>query len=235
MIAPDLPGHAFTDPLPYGRTTLPGMAEAVGALLKKLGARPRIIVGHSAGAAIAIRMALDGHAAPDAIVSLNGAVPDLELLRAAVLRRRGEAAGAEPAYPLAVRAPGARPGRRAPLLDGTGSEIDPLDEEIYGRLATTTSHVSGALGMMAGWDLHALEDDLSKLETPLLLVVGEADAMVPPGRAAGVARLAKNARVVCLQGLGHLAHEEAPGKIHALIGEFAPKTAAPEQKAAAHG
>jgi len=39
VISPDLPGHAFTDALPYSRLNLPGMAEAVGHLLRKLGAR----------------------------------------------------------------------------------------------------------------------------------------------------------------------------------------------------
>lgn len=235
VIAPDLPGHAFTDPLPHGRLNLPGMAEAAGALLKKLDVQPRIVVGHSAGAAIAIRMALDGHAAPEAIVSLNGALfPISNSFARPFFVGAAKLLALNPLTPwlFALRARDPLAVRR--LLDGTGSEIDPLDEEIYARLATTTSHVAGALGMMAGWDLHALEDDLPKLETPLLLVVGEADAMVPPGRAAGVARLVRNARVVCLQGLGHLAHEEAPAKIHALIDEFAPRRAAHTPRAA-HG
>src|SRR3954447_16458792 len=54
VIAPDLPGHGFTDALPPRRLTLPGMAAAIAGLLATLGAKPAMLVGHSAGAAIAI-------------------------------------------------------------------------------------------------------------------------------------------------------------------------------------
>ena len=74
VVAPDLPGHGFTDPLPFRKLSLPGMSEAVGAVCGRLGFRPEIAVGHTAGAAVAIRMTLDGRIAPAAIVSLNGAV-----------------------------------------------------------------------------------------------------------------------------------------------------------------
>lgn len=235
VTAIDLPGHAFTDPLPYGRLNLPGMAEAVGALAAKLGLRPRVIVGHSAGAAIAIRMALDGHAAPEAIVSLNGALfPISNSYLRPLFVGAAKLMALNPLTPrlFALRARDPAAVRR--LLAGTGSRIDPADEAIYGRLAATPSHAAGALGMMAGWDLEALQDDLPRLAAPLLLVVGDADAMVPPGRAAGVARLVPEARVVRLPGLGHLAHEEAPEKILALIDEVAPASAEPDRRAA-HG
>lgn len=235
VIAPDLPGHAFTDPLPYGRLNLPGMAEAVGALVTKLDARPRLIVGHSAGAAIAIRMTLDGRAEPEAIVSLNGALfPISNSFARPFFVGAAKLMALNPVTPwlFAMRARDPVAVRR--LLDGTGSKIDPIDETIYRRLAATTSHAAGALGMMAGWDLAAFQDDLPKLATPLLLVVGDADAMVPPGRAAGVARLARSARVVRLPGLGHLAHEEDPEAIRALIEEFAPARAEPPKRTA-HG
>jgi magnesium chelatase accessory protein len=63
VIVPDLPGHAFTQRPPAAGLSLPGMAAALGALLQTLEATPAVIVGHSAGAAIAARMALD--ATPD--------------------------------------------------------------------------------------------------------------------------------------------------------------------------
>ena len=236
VISPDLPGHAFTDPLPYGRLNLPGMAEAVGALVDKLDVHPRLIVGHSAGAAIAIRMTLDGFAAPEAIVSLNGALfPISNSFARPFFVGAAKLLALNPLTPrlFAMRARDPAAVRR--LLDGTGSKIDPVDEDFYGRLAATASHAAGALGMMAGWDLEALQGDLPRLKTPLLLVVGDADAMVPPSRAAGVARLAQDARVVRLPGLGHLAHEEAPEKIRALIDEIAPHRAAEPERKVAHG
>ena len=60
VIAPDLPGHGFTQSPPAHRLSLPGMAADIGVLLRKLEVRPEIVVGHSAGAAILARMCLDG-------------------------------------------------------------------------------------------------------------------------------------------------------------------------------
>ena len=60
VIAPDLPGHGFTQSPPAHRLSLPGMAADIGALLRKLEVRPEIAVGHSAGAAILARMCLAG-------------------------------------------------------------------------------------------------------------------------------------------------------------------------------
>lgn len=236
VIAPDLPGHAFTAPLPHGRLNLPGMADALGSLLRKIEARPRIIVGHSAGAAIAIRMALDGHAAPETIVSLNGALfPISNSFARPFFVGAAKLLALNPLTPRLFALRARDPGAVRRLLAGTGSRIDPQDEAIYRRLAATASHAAGALGMMAGWDLEALQDDLPRLKVLLLLVVGDADAMVPPGRAAGVARLVPGARIVRLPGLGHLAHEEAAETIYALIDEVAPARAAERERKAAHG
>ena len=58
VIAPDLPGHAFTSRGPDGALSLPGMAEGLRALMLQLQLTPQVIVGHSAGAAIAAHMAL---------------------------------------------------------------------------------------------------------------------------------------------------------------------------------
>src|SRR5689334_1861175 len=61
VVIPDLPGHGFTaTPETSAGFTLPQVSSGVAALLTTLGLRPVIALGHSAGAAIAIRMALDG-------------------------------------------------------------------------------------------------------------------------------------------------------------------------------
>ncbi|CAN5905963.1 alpha/beta fold hydrolase [soil metagenome] len=61
VVAPDLPGHGFTD-TPRSTShglSLPGMAAALRALVAALGVEVRLIVAHSAGAAIAARICLD--------------------------------------------------------------------------------------------------------------------------------------------------------------------------------
>jgi magnesium chelatase accessory protein len=77
--------------------------------------------------------------------------------------------------------------------------------------------VAAALRMMAGWDLRPLERDLPRLKQPLHLVVGSNDRAVRPSQARQVGALVPIADVIRLPGLGHLAHEERPDKVAALI------------------
>jgi magnesium chelatase accessory protein len=74
--------------------------------------------------------------------------------------------------------------------------------------------------MMANWDLPALVAKLPRLAVPLDLLVGTRDRTVPPTQAAQVMdRLSPTARgsLIRLDGLGHLAHEEEPARVAALL------------------
>src|SRR6201999_1714447 len=74
VVAPDLPGHAFTGALPSERMSLSGMSTCVAALLRHVQVDPSIVVGHSAGVAIAVWMSLEQLITPAGLVSLNGAL-----------------------------------------------------------------------------------------------------------------------------------------------------------------
>jgi magnesium chelatase accessory protein len=75
--------------------------------------------------------------------------------------------------------------------------------------------------MMANWDLRPLESDLRRLAVPLTLVAAGNDLTIPPSQARRVQALLPGARLVELPGLGHLAHEERPDEISALVLEVA--------------
>lgn len=221
VVAPDLPGHGFTGtPQGAGRRnglSLPAMARRTAALLEAIGARPALVVGHSAGAAIALRMSLDGRLGSAPIVSVNGALQPFAGAVAPLFQ--GLALGLF-ANPLAVRmfAGGARDrGRVARMLAGTGSEIDEAGVELYQRLLKKPAHVAGTLGMMASWDVASLRRDFGRFKVPLTLVVGSRDQAVPPSVAAGVADNVATAEVVTLTGLGHLAHEERPDRVAEIV------------------
>ena len=223
VIAPDLPGHGFTGMPPADRLSLPGMASALAALLRALGRAPSLLVGHSAGAAIAARMALDGGCSPAGVVGLNGAwlppggsagrwfSPAAKLLAAggAVL----------PAHLFA------RAAARGPVLDrllaGTGSAVDDVGRSAYATLVSNPGHVAGAISMMARWDVGRLAGELPALPARLLLLVGDRDRTVPPAQSADLARRVPGSRLATLRGLGHLAHEEAPEAVAAEIERFA--------------
>jgi magnesium chelatase accessory protein len=70
---------------------------------------------------------------------------------------------------------------------------------------------------MAHWDLARLHHELPLLRIPTLLVTGTNDRTVPASQAARLAALLPAARAVRLPGLGHLAHEEEPRLVAALV------------------
>ena len=71
--------------------------------------------------------------------------------------------------------------------------------------------------MMANWDLRPLEHDLPRLAPPLTLVVGSGDRTIPPAEAKRIQAILPSATVAVLPGLGHLAHEEKPDAVAAII------------------
>jgi magnesium chelatase accessory protein len=216
VIAPDLPGHGFTDPLPAGRLSLPGMARAVGELLRALGVNPVLVAGHSAGAAVLVRLCLDGGAAPGLLVALNGALTPFPGLASVLFPSLARMLFLNPVTPRIFAWSADRPAVER-LIRGTGSRLDAQGLELYRRLFRYPAHVAGALGMMANWDLAALDRDLRRLTTRTLLVVGGDDKAIAPETAFALKDRMPNARVELLRNLGHLAHEEAPDKVAAII------------------
>ena len=224
VVAPDLPGHGFTEALLYPRMSLPGMAAALSALLTQLNVKPALAAGHSAGAAILIRMCLDKMIAPNGLVSLNGALLPMHGAAGRFFSPLAQIFALNPLVPRLFSWRSADRGVVEKLLRGTGSEIGAAGVEFYARLARRSGHAGAALTMMAKWELEPLAHSLSGLTCPLLLVVGEGDRSIAPAQAEQVRRLVPDASVERLPGLGHLAHEEAPDRVAALIRAFAART-----------
>jgi magnesium chelatase accessory protein len=226
LLAMDLPGHGFSgaavaEPDGQGHgASMVGMARGVTALLAVLGARPRWVLGHSAGAAIAIRMALQAAAAgaapgwaPRGLLALNAALFPLPGLAGTLFSPAAKLLALNPLVPhlFAWRARNARVVQN--LLDSTGSTLDEAGTRLYRQVVTSPGHVAGALAMVARWDLPALAADLPALRTPLHLLVGDQDGTVPPADARRAQAMVVGATLDTLAGLGHLAHEEAPQRV----------------------
>jgi magnesium chelatase accessory protein len=207
VVAPDLPGHGFTEHPPAAQMTSAGMARLVAALMRALDLQPSLVVGHSAGAAIGARMMLAKLIRPVPMVSLNALYPIAARLLANT-----------PVVPWVFAMQARRKGAVDRLLAATGSRIDADGRKFYARLISRPSHVAGALRMMSRWDL---DIELAELDVPVTLVVGDKDGMVPPEEGERLAARLPNARVVMLPGLGHLAHEEDPALVARLVEEAA--------------
>ncbi len=237
VVAPDLPGHGFTEqPSRKAQLSLPGMAAGIDALMRELGLAPTLVVGHSAGAAILARLCIDRALEPAALVSLNGALTPFNALAGVLFPPLAKALFLNPLVPRGfTRCVDRKRVRR--LIDSNGSRLDERGVELYTRLLQRPDHVAAALGMMAQWDLRPLVADLGRLPVPMLLVVGEGDRAVRPEQAERVRAQVPRARIERLPGLGHLAHEEAPERVARLLIEAVGPTDEPAAAGAAtaHG
>jgi len=218
VVAPDLPGHGFTDTPDSLALTLPGMSQGVSTLLSILELQPSLVVGHSAGAAVAIQMGLNapsGDGAP--VVSLNGALLPFPGAAGHLFPAIAKLIFVNPMTSSFFAWRASQPGAVQRLLESTGSRIDEQGVACYRALLGTSGHIEGALGMMANWDLHTLRQTLAGFSAPLTLVAADRDRAVPPDVAQQVHALIPQSRLMPLERLGHLAHEEDPSRIAAIV------------------
>lgn len=221
VIVPDLPGHGFTTIVSEDRLSLRGMAHAVDQLLHHVDVRPALAAGHSAGAAILIRMCLDQQIAPKGLISFNGALLPFDGFAGQLFPMMANILFLNPFTPRFFAWSAGDRSRVERLIRDTGSTIDAQGIDFYQRLFTSPRHVASALGMMASWDLKPLLRDLPALKTPLLLVAGANDRAVPPETARRIKERLPAADVRELADLGHLAHEERPDLAAEIIVELA--------------
>lgn len=218
VVAMDLPGHAFTQPPTRNSLSLPGMAAAVASLLRTLSVEPVRAVGHSAGAAVLVRMAVERLFAPADIISFNGAFFPVTGVAGQFFSPLAKTfANASLVQKLFAKMADRKAVER--LLRDTGSKIDAQGITLYQKLFSNEGHIAGTLGMMAAWDLHWVPQDLKNLPVPMTLVFATGDRTIPPARAAEAAKLVPRSSLVEIKGLGHLAHEEDPTGAAAIIAD----------------
>ncbi len=217
VLALDLPGHGFTEAPRGSHLSLPRMAQSIAALLAVLHVKPDIAIGHSAGAAILCRMALDRRLDTKAIVSLNGAFLPFGGPASQFFGGIAKLLFMNPFVPRFFTWHAYDNATVRRLINGTGSEIDLEGLALYARLLRNPVHVAAALGMMASWDLETLSRELPKLPTKLTLIAAAKDRAVPSDVAFKVQDMVPGSKVILLRNLGHLAHEEKPAEVAEFI------------------
>ena len=221
VIAIDLPGHGFTKAIRTGRVSLDGMAGSIGALLDTLDVAPDLVVGHSAGVAIAAQLMLD-RKWQIPLIGFTPALMPFPGLAARLFPTLAKMLFTNPFVSVIFSRLAARPGETKKFLSrSTGSRIDAAGERFYRRLFSKSGHCDGAIRMMANWRLEPLRDRLPNLKTPVLLVIGGDDSAIPKSAVLGAAALIPGCATQELTGLGHLAHEEDAARAADIVAAFA--------------
>lgn len=222
VIALDLPGQGFTQLGARHRCGLDAMAEDIAALCRQEGWRPETIVGHSAGAAVALRLAQPDITDPTpTVIGINAALGEFPGLAGLIFPLMAKALAAVPFTASLFSGASSNPARIRTLIESTGSQIGPEGLDLYRRLVGDRDHVNGTLLMMAQWNLRPLLSQLPAHDGQVHFIVGERDATVPPAVSRDLAARMKRADLHALPDLGHLAHEEAPEEVAVLIAKLA--------------
>lgn len=224
-LAPDLPGQGFTRAGNRGRLGLAPMAEDLARLIDHEGWKPAVVIGHSAGAAIALQ--LSTLIPLRAVIGVNAALGSFEGAAGVMFPLLARVLSVTPFVPRFVsRLWGNRPTVRR-LLASTGSRLDEAGLAQYTTLVQDAAHVEGTLGMMAQWQLDPLMARLPELTTPTLLIATTGDKVVPARVSREAAGAMPAASHVELPTLGHLAHEEAAETVAGHIRRFLSKQLRP--------
>jgi pimeloyl-ACP methyl ester carboxylesterase len=194
-IAVDLPGFGATPPpdQPWG---LSDYAEAVRPVVTEM-AQPVVILGHSFGGSVAVRLASE--LGP-------GVVRALVLTGSPLVRTKGTS---KPPASF----------RLARWLNARRLLPDSKMEEL--RKARGSADYRAATGVMRDTLVRVVNEDvadlLPRLTVPLELVWGEEDRDVPVSVAVTAASLAPAARLTRLAGVGHDTPAEAPDALRRVL------------------
>lgn len=213
VVAWNAPGYILTDPLRTDRPTCNDYAAALAAFADALGIGRAPVIGNSFGSAIAQCYA---ERYPDRVERLvlsgtsigSKSTPAAE--REAVFQRR--------------QAQFARAGGMGYARDVIGlllgSQTPP---HVRGEVMEVLQATSGRGYLQASFVPYEL-DALAfapKLAMPVLLIHGTEDKIAPIERSSvALARLLPRARLVRLEGFGHLPEVETPERVNALLLEF---------------
>ncbi len=220
VTAIDLPGHGFTGRITSGSPALPNVARAIAGLLDREGIVPQAVVGHSAGAAIAVHMSGEKLVDPKALVAINGAFYPFPGFAGHIFPAAAKLLFLNPFAPRLFAFGAGRRRRVVDLIASTGSTLDERGIDLYQRALTSSDHVEGTLAMMAHWNLNDMQRRLAALDLPLLQIVGGRDATIDPAAANRTADVLQHGEMRTFDGCGHLVHEEKPAEVAETIAEF---------------
>jgi magnesium chelatase accessory protein len=218
VLVPDLPGHAFTQGAKLEDLKLDVIAHSLQLLIEQLGIEaPSIVVGHSAGAPLAIRFAVAAVKPPNLIIALNPSfIPPPPVYTSFFGPLLGPVTRSSTLSSLlASLSPSL--GMVDKLLDSTNTILPEARRVYYRKLFERSDHVRGSMNFMAAADIQKVLAEANLYRGKLICVLGKQDAWIP------VKPLEKiigdyfpAAEVLKWEG-GHIMHELEPSKVAKLI------------------
>lgn len=222
LVVVDLPGQGRSHPERRENYSHRNQALLLSRFISEQDWEDVVLVGHSMGANLALRTAL----------SLPERVAGIVLLSPAVYSTRGVPFGRLLVdFPLTRLVTGTlirrlvrSPERLTDVLRDSVYDPHMVDKHMIERLVepiveNPRSHLA-LLYLVRDSGRNHLLPDFSILETPVLILHGADDPLIPLRHAERLYQVLPNALVEVLKRCGHLPHEEKPERVAVLIGEF---------------
>lgn len=198
----DIPGFGGSQ-APEGAWDLTDYTAFAGKFLHKLGLDTiHGIIGHSNGGAMAVRgLATSQFSAKKLLLVASAGIRDKPSGRSHAVRMLAKA-GKVLAAPLPDKA---KRGLRARLYTSVGSDM------------LVAEHMQESFKKIVADDVRA---DAPKIDTPALLLYGEADRDTPPAYGQILQKLMPQAELEIIPAAGHFLHLDEAGKVSARALEF---------------
>jgi len=216
ILSLDLPGHGFTRALSRQKKELNIIVEQINSLLKEIDFYPNLILGHSAGAAIAYELAKKIGSSPPTI-AINAAFGQFSGLAGVAFPYFAKIAATTTITARLLNLLANKEELVRKLLHSTGSIIPEEQIRCYRYLFSSPEHVEGTLQLMADWDLGNFLDQLPQDTLPIHFLVGGKDKTVPAHISKSWGKIMLNSLLTECKDLGHLMHEENPGVVSSIL------------------
>ena len=212
----DLPGHGFSKLPAPNESSLQSVVNGSMELIKKISFVPDLIVGHSAGAAIAVLLT-EQIETTNGTICINAAFGEFPGIAGVMFPIFAKIIAVLP-YSSDILAGLSRNNERTEkLIANTGSKITNERLDYYKILFSKPDHVKGTLKLMAEWDLSEFLKHLKNLDANINFLVGTLDKTVPISVSKKWSQILTKSNYKEIQGAGHLVHEEMPYEVSQSI------------------
>jgi len=234
VVAFDRPGFGLTDrPMPdrwlsgspYGEDAY---ARLTAGLMDGLGIGRAILVGHSAGGELAVRVALRH---PERVTGLVLEAPALKGYHYRLPHAVRWFLSTRPARMAGPRLARAMVGRLSRLIDISWHDTTKLDEETlagYRRPLRTMNWDRALWEIIIAPKGEPMARRLGELRVPVLFVTGDDDRIVLARMTREAAAQVPGSALVVIANCGHLPHEECPAEFVAAVERFVTAQKSPQ-------
>lgn len=217
VIAPDLPGHGFTISHQAQTLSLKVIASALAELLRTLKVtRINAMIGHSAGATLALQYALS-NLPPTRIIGLNPSLVNLPSFYHSFLAPLINPIATSSFVSSMIADFLPFTSMIDKLLDSTNSKLNNIQKERYKLLFKEKNHIHGSLNFMAATDIPELLKRAHEIKSDLTFLVAKQDSWVRKNELLSVLHRYFPASHIVQEDGGHLFHEADPMQALAII------------------